>query len=156
MRGRKPTPTRLKIIRGNPGKRRINAAGEPRPVRKQPEAPSQLSEKARTAWDQIAPVLDRMGVLTEADAMALEMLCEAYADYRGAREDLRAFGSNYYETVTQTGGVMRRLHPAFNVMQDAERRIRTWLVEFGKTPSARSRVSVVEPEKDDVAKKYFG
>ena len=30
-----------------------------------------------------------MGVLTEADEMALEVLCEASADYRGAREELR-------------------------------------------------------------------
>src|SRR5580700_3724674 len=112
MRGRKPTPTQLKVIRGNPGKRRLNSAGEPKPVRGQPVAPALLSEKARVAWDQIAPMLDRMGVLTEADEMALQMLCEAYVDYIEAREELRAFGSKYYTTTTQTGGTMHRVHPA--------------------------------------------
>jgi P27 family predicted phage terminase small subunit len=115
-----------------------------------------LSEKARAAWDHLAPMLDRMGVLTEADELALQLLCEAYADYRAAREVLQALGSNYYETTTQTGGTMYRLHPAVSVMQEADRRLRSWLVEFGKTPSARSRVQITKPPpQDSVAAKYF-
>ena len=156
MRGRKPSPTQLKLVRGNPGKRPIRAAGEPKPGHTLPEAPVHLSARAKAAWDQIAPILSGMGVLTEADAVALELLCEAYADYSEAREELRAFGSNYYETTTQTGATMRRLHPAVSVMQEADRRIRNWLVEFGQTPSARSRIQItVPPPKDDPARKYF-
>jgi P27 family predicted phage terminase small subunit len=97
-----------------------------------------------------------MGVLTEADEIALQMLCEAYADYLEAREALRAFGSNYYTTTTQTGGTMHRLHPAVSVMQETDRRFRNRLVEFGKTPSARSRVQIDEPSPaDDPASRYF-
>ena len=103
MRGRKPSPTQLKLVRGNPGKRPIRAAGEPKPGHTLPEAPVHLSARAKAAWGQIAPILSRMGVLTEADAVALELLCEAYADYSEARDELRAFGSNYYETTTRQG-----------------------------------------------------
>ena len=156
MRGRKPSPTQLKLVRGNPGKRPIRAAGEPKPGHTLPEAPVHLSARAKAAWGQIAPILSRMGVLTEADAVALELLCEAYADYSEARDELRAFGSNYYETTTQTGATMRRLYPAVSVMQEADRRIRNWLVEFGQTPSARSRIQITgPPPKDDLARKYF-
>ncbi|HEY2895300.1 MAG TPA: phage terminase small subunit P27 family, partial [Pirellulales bacterium] len=87
------------------------------------------------------PSLERMGVLTKADEMALQLLCD-YADYTEARDELRALGSKYYTTTTQTGGMMHRVHPAVAVMQEADRRLRNCLIEFGKTPSARSRVQV--------------
>jgi len=156
MKGRKPSPTHLKLVRGNPGKRPIKAAGEPKPAHMLPNPPAHLSSRAKAAWDQIAPVLSGMGALTEADAVALELLCEAYADDTGAREELRAFGSNYYETTTQTGATMRRLHPAVSVMQEADRRLRNWLVEFGQTPSAQSRIQITNPPlKGDPAAEFL-
>src|SRR5690242_16133765 len=129
MKGRKPTPSHLKLVKGNPGKRPINKR-EPQPRRERPSAPAHMSDKARETWGYVSAILDRMGVLREADAIGLEMLCEAYADYLAARAHLKDLGSNYYETVNQTGGVMHRAHPAVAVMQDADRRIRAWLAEF--------------------------
>jgi P27 family predicted phage terminase small subunit len=156
MVGRKPKPTRLKLVAGNPGRRKLNHA-EPKPRRGRPSAPAHVSDKARETWRYVAGVLDRMGVLTEADALALEMLCEAYADYLAARAELKAFGSNYYETTTKDGSVMHRLHPAVGALQDADRRIKSWLIEFGQTPSARSRIKVegYEPDEHGVAAKFF-
>ena len=46
MAGRKPKPTRLKIIQGNPGKRPLNK-NEPQPERRLMRAPSHLSEEAK-------------------------------------------------------------------------------------------------------------
>jgi hypothetical protein len=60
-----------------------------------------------------------MGVLIKADEMALQLLCD-YADYTEARDELRALGSKYYTTTTQTGGMMHRVHPAVAVMQEAD------------------------------------
>ena len=90
-----------------------------------------------------------MGVLTEADALALEVMCEAYADFLAARRELGAFGSNYYETTNQSGSKMYRAHPAVAVMQDADRRIKAWIAEFGMTPSARSRVEAKPDVQND-------
>lgn len=154
-KGRKPTPIHLRLVKGNPGKRPINTA-EPKPRRERPSAPAHVSDKARETWGYVTSILDGMGVLTKADALALEVLCEAYADYLTARAELRAFGSNYYETVNQTGGVMHRAHPAVAVMQDADRRIKAWLAEFGMTPSARSRVKGEAEGEEDPAAAYFG
>jgi P27 family predicted phage terminase small subunit len=114
-----------------------------------------MSDKARETWGYVSGLLDRMGILTEVDAVALEMLCEAYADYLKARDDLDAFGSNYYETVNQSGGVMHRAHPAVAVMQDADRRIKAWLAEFGMSPSARTRVKGDGEQEEDPADRYF-
>lgn len=154
MKGRKPTPTHLKLVRGNPGKRPLNQT-EPRPARERPSAPAHLSDKARESWGYVIGIVDRMGILTEADGIALEMLCEAYADSREARETIRDRGSKYYETVNATGGVMFRAHPAVAAMKDADRRIRSWVAEFGMTASARSRVNVSGEEEADPADRFF-
>ena len=44
-RGRKPKPTALKVLEGNPGKRPLNE-NEPKPERKAPECPSWLEPEA--------------------------------------------------------------------------------------------------------------
>jgi P27 family predicted phage terminase small subunit len=144
----------MKLVGGNPGRRPLNLA-EPQPARGRPRAPKHLSVTARKAWRHLAPLLERMGVLTEVDGVALELLAEAYADYLGAQATLKAFGSNIYETKNESGSVMYRTHPATAIMQDADRRIRAWCAEFGLTPSARTRVKGEPPRKNDPAEKYL-
>lgn len=155
MKGRKPLPTHLKLVKGNPGRRPLNDA-EPKPRRERPGAPAHISDKAREAWGYVSGLLDRIGVLTEVDAIALEMLCEAYAEVLAARATLQAFGSSYYQTVNEGGSVMHRAHPAVAVLQDADRRIKSWAAEFGMTPSARTRVKVDGEQEADSADRFFG
>ena len=57
-----------------------------------------------------------------ADALAIELLCEAYADYLDAKETLKARGSNYFEVTNRAGGLMHRAHPAVSIMQEADKR----------------------------------
>ena len=78
MAGRKPTPTHLKLVTGNPGKRKINRQ-EPNPARCIPSCPSHLSDNAKVAWGKLTVLLDRMGVLTEADAAVLERMVDCYS-----------------------------------------------------------------------------
>ncbi len=71
---RMPKPTKLKLLMGNPGKRPINE-NEPEPERGIPAMPAWLREfpVAVEEWDREAGELDRMGVLTTAEAGALAM-----------------------------------------------------------------------------------
>ena len=46
MRGRKPVPTRLKVIRGNPGKRALNK-NEPQPAGELADPPDWMSESQK-------------------------------------------------------------------------------------------------------------
>lgn len=85
MAGRRPTPTELKLVRGNPGKRAINKK-EPQPARHIPSAPAHLTCEGQVAWGRLTVLLDRMGVLTEADGFALERLCDCYAEILALRE----------------------------------------------------------------------
>ncbi|MBT6386690.1 MAG: phage terminase small subunit P27 family, partial [Alphaproteobacteria bacterium] len=52
MRGRKPKPTHLKAITGNPGKRPLNR-DEPRPEIAVPECPPELSPAAQREWQRL-------------------------------------------------------------------------------------------------------
>ncbi|MDQ1077996.1 phage terminase small subunit P27 family [Pseudoroseomonas cervicalis] len=133
-------PTHLKVVAGTERPSRVNKA-EPKPRRKPPAPPSHLSDKAREAWAAVSVLLDRMGVLTEADGMAVEGLCEAYADLYAAREALSARGGLTYETVSQTGAVMHRPYPEVSMIADADRRFRMWLASVGLTPADRSKVA---------------
>lgn len=81
MAGRRPKPTHIKLIEGNPGKRALNER-EPKPPRWKASAPPEhLSDKAKSAWESVVAILDNLGVLTTADAVALERLWGAYAKH---------------------------------------------------------------------------
>lgn len=136
MRGRKPKPSHLKVVTGNPGRRPMNE-DEPKPKIQIPDPPPHLSADAKKAWPQVAQWLFGMRVLTIVDAIALERLCETYAELLRAQRKLKR--GEYQKVVTKTGTKLER-HPAVAMVQDADRRLRAWLTEFGLTPSSRSRV----------------
>jgi len=146
MAGRKPVPTHIKIVRGNPGKRALPAT-EPRPAAGIPKMPGKLSTRARRAWKSIGPELERMGVLTVADGTALELLCDAYAEWRDARDVVIRDGATY-ETVSKHG-TMTRTRPEVAIASDAWRRIAVMLREFGLTPSSRTKVDRVPNDKPE-------
>lgn len=134
---------------------------EPKPTRAIPVAPGHMSARAQEAYGRVSVFLDGMGVLTEADGMALESMCEAYADLIEARQQLRKSieveirsedGSNSYPcevakadclTYVTVGksGPMARSRPETALVADADNRLRAWMARFGMTPADRSRVS---------------
>ena len=144
MAGRRPKPTALKILAGNPGGRRLQKR-ELRPSPTVPEPPAHLSALALTAWRALAPRFHRLGLLTELDGLALEQLVENYAEILDLRADI-AQGGRFQKVDTTSGDEMERLRPAAKQLADAERRFRAMLAEFGLTPSARTRVAVSLPK----------
>lgn len=135
MRGRKPTPTNLRILRGNPSHRPLNAA-EPKPAAADLAPPDWLDGLARTEWTRLAPLLHRLGLLTEIDVQALATYCQTYARWREAEEKIKEFGlvikgRNGYPVISPFAAVADR----------AMRQMKGFLIEFGMTPSARSRVA---------------
>ena len=69
QRGRKPKPTAIKELEGNPGKRPLNEA-EPKPVKKAPSCPKWLEPEAKKEWRRLSKQLEQSGVLTEVDQAA--------------------------------------------------------------------------------------
>lgn len=70
--GRPPKPQALRVLQGNPGKRRLTK--EPAlPAGASP--PAWLGKVARRYWDELAPMLTTAGLLKATDADALAMYC---------------------------------------------------------------------------------
>ncbi|SPZ33006.1 Phage terminase, small subunit [Raoultella planticola] len=104
---------------GNPGKRKLNDK-EPTPAREIPSPPAHLTDWGKVAWGRLTVLLDGMGVLTVADTLALERLCDIYADILQLRDTIAVEGRTY--TVQTEGGFLIKANPAVSMLADADRR----------------------------------
>lgn len=134
QRGRKPKPTALKELEGNPGGRPLNKK-EPKPAKKAPRCPSWLEEEAKKEWKRMAKVLEQMGLLTEMDMAAFAGYCQAYARWKEAEEFLTQHGS----MVRTPNGYLQQV-PQVSIAQTNMKIMLKFCEQFGLTPSARSRI----------------
>lgn len=149
MAGRKPKPTSLKLLQGNPGKRPIDDR-EPQPEVCVPDPPEHLSEAAREHWHQIAHELAEVGILTVLDQDALALYCEAYARWVNANQQIQQFGP----LVKAPSGYPMQ-SPFLAIANKAFDQMRALLTEFGMTPSSRVRVKVQQPAASDPMDDYL-
>lgn len=145
MRGRKPTPTALKILRGNPGKRPLNAQ-EATPCAADLVPPDWLTDIAQSEWADKAPMLQRLGLLTEADVDAFAMYCATFARWKEAEQKVLQSGL-LIKSGSNNG--IPVVNPYLSIANKAQRDATKLLVEFGLTPSARARVKVQKPTVGD-------
>jgi P27 family predicted phage terminase small subunit len=147
MRGRRPKPTRLKVLTGNPGKRPLNQT-EPRPEAVIPDCPTELGEVARREWHRLAGELASLKLLTNLDRAALAAYCGSYALWAEATEAIQKYGSMIK---SPSGYPVQSPYLAIaNRQAEIMMRIAS---EFGFTPASRSRIatpSLVEPTLFDV------
>jgi len=152
VRGRKPKPTAVKVLAGNPGKRALNSS-EPRPPAPAdvPYAPRHLGAEAKREWRRMGEILLRLGLYTEVDRAALAMYCQAWGVWVHAELQLVAEGEIL---VTDQG--YHYINPWRAVANKAQETMRRMFTEFGLTPSARTRLSVPQtPEEPSLAEQLF-
>ena len=150
-RGTKPTPTPLRLLRGNPSRRPL-PENEPQPLPLQnPRAPKNLDAVGRAKWDELVPQLRTAGILTEIDIDALNLYCDAWARWTKARDQIKANGATQ---LTENGFEVASPHVAF--LNRAHDDLRRLAAEFGMTPSSRSNVSATPPKPSDKDKEFFG
>ena len=89
--GRKPKPTAVKKLEGNPGKRKLNTK-EPVPAKGMPDCPEWLLPEAKKEWERLADLMNQMGVLTEVDMAAFAAYCQSYARWKEAQEHIDSEG----------------------------------------------------------------
>ena len=142
-RGRKPKPTALRILEGKPGHRPLNLR-EPQPLRGIPPRPECLDEIARQEWARVTVELDRLGLLTQVDMAPLASYCQAFSRWYQAEEWIKRKRMVF---TTPNGFLQKR--PEVTIAHEAMRLMHRFAVEFGLTPSARTRLSVEGRNKDD-------
>lgn len=141
--GKKPLPTQLKIVKGTAQSCRINAK-EPKPASDQIKMPVGLSTEAKKHWKQVVKQLNEARIITNLDSVALGMYCEEYATWSTAHAAIAKHGS-----VIKGKGGFPVQSPYMNIANKAFEHMRGMLIEFGMTPSSRTRISTVDDGKED-------
>lgn len=138
MPGRKPKPTKMKIIEGNPGHRSL-PLDEVDPLVEDylPDPPENLNESAQKEWRTMGPALHRLGLLTELDYPAFAAYCQAYAQWFEAVQGIKKTG---IVIRTTTGNVIQS--PMVGIVNRSAELMHKFLTEFGMTPSSRAKVSL--------------
>ena len=134
QRGRKPKPTTVKMLEGNPGNRNISTS-EPKPDKKAPRCPGWLEEEAKKEWKRMAKQLEQLGILTEIDMAAFAGYCQAYARWKEAEEYISEHGA----VMKAPSGYCQQV-PQVSIAQTYLKIMNRFCEQFGLTPSARSRI----------------
>lgn len=176
MAGRRPKPTALKILEGNPGHRPLNE-DEPQPEIRAPEMPKTLSRAARREFHFIKNALIKLRVLTDIDGKALACYCEAYAEWEQACRDVRKYGQLIEEPVVDKLGhaimlqevagpesaptvvfkplVRLKENPAVRTRNNAAKTMKSFLTEFGLTPASRVKLKIGKKTDEDPGEDFF-
>lgn len=149
--GRRPIPSAIKKLRGNPGRRPLNE-NEPAPELVLPPAPASLSEVGKSKWDEMAIMLYNQGILTEMDLDMLHLYCEEWETYMYAQSNVARYGL----MLIKDGKTGLFKNPYYGVSNQSKERLIKLASEFGMTPSSRSRVQTQKKNKPkSLAEKFF-
>ena len=129
MKGRKPKPPGLSTRRPD------RPRGSPR-VRL-PACPPHLQGEARKEWSRVGRKLLAFGLVTDIDRSALAIYCQAWARWVEAEQQLAKYG-----TVIKSPNGYPMQSPYLAIANKAMDQMAKILVEFGMSPSSRSRVTV--------------
>lgn len=137
-------PRELKVLRGNPGKRRL-----PPPVPAPagaPACPPHLQGEARKEWRRLVRELRATGLLSKLDRGVLALYCQAWERWIEAERRLREAGP----VVSVGPAGVPQVSPWFSVAHREMETVRKLLSELGLSPSARARVGAsVQREEAD-------
>jgi phage terminase small subunit len=144
--GRKPTPTALKVARGNPGKRPLNTE-EPQLPAADLTPPAGLEGRALQEWQTMGPIWTASGVLTAGDLKCFEVYCKCVDDEERWTEACRKIGD---AAAFQT-------HYAAHLVKIRDQ-LKRYLELLGGTPSSRSGIKAKKPvdPADERRRRFFG
>jgi P27 family predicted phage terminase small subunit len=146
MKGRKPKPTALKILEGNPGKRPLNQH-EPKAARKLPRPPKGMSDDNKRVWRKWGRTLLRCGIATQLDGITFALLIGSLIRHQEAADKVAEFGPVFMEK--GSGKIPKFQYSPWWVIQNREfDKLKSLLTEFGMTPSSRSKVMAPNQQEE--------
>lgn len=140
-RGPRPTPTNVLKLHGS--RRAESRVPEIQPDPIAPACPPWLDLVAQEKWKELAPELERLGVLTSLDGDALAAYCQAWSEFRQATETLQEKG-RYVQVGSQP-----QPHPAVAQQRSAWGAMQKLGALFGLSPSARVGIPARVPKQVD-------
>lgn len=152
--GRKPLPTEMKKLRGG-----INTYHrsmpeneiEPKKYSKPPTPPRRLNDIGKKEWKRISKELHRLNLLTKIDTVALEAYCACYATWVQAQQEIQEKG-----LLVNAPSGYPIINPLVSIANTTLKNMYKFLVEFGMTPSSRTKMNVQpKEEKKDPLKEFM-
>jgi P27 family predicted phage terminase small subunit len=135
--GTKPMPVQLKLLRGNPGKKKLAKTEWRPPLKglKAPEPPDYLGDLAKEEWRRVAPELTTLGCLHPvADISTLAAYCQAFERWQVTEKEIGDLGS----ALRAAGNIT-----AFRIIAVANKAMKDmvhYAGDLGMTPVARARI----------------
>jgi P27 family predicted phage terminase small subunit len=163
--GRNAKSAQMHVLTGTFRQDRHGDAIAPEPPKGRPEPPVELSEVARAEWDRMVIRLEQSGTLSRVDDAAVYQYARLFAEteqlavsrddtsgsIRIMEDNLAGIEGGDLVPVFQEITKLRQLEKGYATsIRQGRMAIRQYLVEFGMTPAARSRVKV--PKSDDTPK----
>lgn len=143
MKGRKPTPTAIKKLNGNPGKRALNKA-EPQYADLGLAPPEFLDEIAQKEWRRLIRLMAPVGSIKASDAAVLSAYCSAFSDFVRLAEMGRGKGF-----IAKAPNGCPMVSPLFTALSKARTEMARLASALGLDPTSRTRVAVEKPEETD-------
>jgi len=144
MAGRPPKPVALKILQGNPGKRRLLSEPRGDPLNGDCAPPKYLRPDAKHFWKNYVEQLRTNGILTTLDLHVLEMASYWYAEFR--RRERLARKNDEPRDWRET--------------RFASREFDKFSAQLGLSPTARTRLAMSDARKKGqesaLARRLFG
>jgi len=156
--GRRPQPTALKMLRGNPSKTRLNQ-DEPQPPRGETVKPVGLSPGASAVWDELAPICLAMRTLTPADVRPFGSMCELQSTMQetSARKSGRElFRLEAQDRNDKDSPVEIVIDAVLKLERETATALRPYYELFGLTPQARARMAVPKVKDEAPESKWAG
>jgi P27 family predicted phage terminase small subunit len=112
--------------------------------RKAPSCPDHLDAAAKKEWKRLVKILLRVRILTEADGLALAILCQAWSTLVKAQTKLSESG-----LLLKTPSGYIQQSPLLGIVNNCTEKVVKLSREFGLTPSSRSRLEVPPEPKPE-------
>ena len=157
--GRKPKPTQMHILNGNPSKLKLEERISNEVKMKEyalgefPPAPEWLDDIAKEEWNRVAPMLASCKLITEADTKALEAYCKCWSRYIEAEKQMDDIGSTIFQP-NQKSKYIQQL-PQVAIAQKYLKLCKDFMTEFGLTPSSRGRMQLPGETDEDEMETLF-
>ena len=138
-RGPRPMPLNMRVLQGgrSASPDRINPA-QPKPKAATPKPPRDLDERDRGYWREFCSRVDELGVGSIADAGLVRIWVAARRRWVDADVEVRKRGVMMRGTKYHPGP---RRNPALFEIHKAEGTMIRIEIEFGLSPSSRTRVA---------------
>jgi len=137
MRGRKPKPTVVKKLAGNPGKRPLQD-NEPAAGVGLPECPEHIVGEARAEWDRLGAQMVEQKRMAPIYGGVLAAYCVAWGRWVEAEKQIQQCGM----VITTPNGHLAQ-SPYLPIANKAWAQMMKAIPELGISPSSQARVSTV-------------